>query len=272
MKKLRDRIAVVTGAASGIGRAVAIAFAREGCDLALADVDDAGLAETKALVESEKRRATVHHVDVADADRLARFHDEVLAEHGRVHILVNNAGVTVAKPFVNVTPDDWEWIVGVNFWGVVNGCRIFLPTLQAQEESHIVNVSSIFGVLGVPHQTSYCATKFAVRGFSEALRCELEGTSVGLTVVHPGGIATNIVKSARWGGAALLAKKRTLAFFERRGMPPDVAAAHIVTAVKRNRGRLLITREAYAIDWIKRLGPSWADVLIARGQRRFFPL
>ncbi len=196
MRSFDDKVAVVTGAGSGIGRALAQELARRGAHLALADLSEAALADTAAGIAATGRRVTTHVVDVADAARMEAFAEAVVAAHGRVELLVNNAGVSVTGTLEEQSLDDWRWIVGVNFWGVVHGCKFFLPHLRKNREAHIVNLSSMLGFLGMPTQSSYCATKFAVRGLSEALWAELHGSGIGVTSVHPGGVKTNIVRAS----------------------------------------------------------------------------
>lgn len=256
MKRFTDRVAVVTGAASGIGRAVAQALAAKGCDLALADVDADGMAQTAETVEALGRRVTTHRVDVSDRAQMEAFAAEVEQAHQRVDVLINNAGVTVAATFEDQSLDDFGWVVGINLWGVVHGCKLFLPMLRRQDEAYVVNLSSMFGLVGMPQQTSYCATKFAVRGFSEALAVELAHTPVRVLSVHPGGVRTNIARSARYVGQAADNRDKTVRFFEKVAMPPEKAADLIVAAMQRNAERLLITPEAHATDVIKRLLPA----------------
>ncbi len=260
MKTLRDRTAVLTGAASGIGRATALALAARGCHLALVDRDAAGLAQTASLLPAAGLRVSQHVLDVSDRAAMLALPATVKAAHGAVHLLINNAGVTTTHSFHEQSLEDFEWVLGVNLWGVVYGTKAFLPLLLAADEAHIVNISSIFGIVGIPSQTSYCASKFAVRGFSEALAEELAGTHVGLTVVHPGGIATNIAANARSADEA--GKARMVRFFEKHALPPEAAAAQILRAIDRKQPRLLITREAVLGDLFKRLLPTW-------GNRRF---
>ena len=217
VRAFRDKVAVVTGAASGIGRALAQDLARRGADLALVDVSAAALAETAGLCAARGRGVTTHIADVADAARMKALAAEVVAAHGRVELLVNNAGVSVTGTFEEQSLDDWRWIVGVNFWGVVHGCKFFLPHLRRAREAHIVNLSSMFGLIGLPTQSSYCATKFAVRGFSEALWAELRGSGIGVTTVHPGGVRTNIARRPGPSGRPT--------FGERSGWPGLTAAS-----------------------------------------------
>jgi len=265
-------VAVVTGAASGIGRAVALELAGRGCALALVDVNESGLAEVADRVRALGRKVSVHVADVADRARMERLPGEVKREHGHVHVVVNNAGVSVSGTLLDQSLDDFAWIVGINFWGVVYGCKLFLPHLLAEDEGHIVNLSSLFGLVGVPTQLSYNATKYAVRGISEALISELAGTRVGVTCVHPGGIRTNIVRAARASTARDVEENElTAAQFERWAMAPEKAAKKIVRAIERNQARLRIGVETYVGDWAKRLFPVSTQRLLGWAWRRARP-
>jgi NAD(P)-dependent dehydrogenase (short-subunit alcohol dehydrogenase family) len=266
MRTLHNRIAVVTGAAGGIGRATSVALAREGCDLAISDVNEPGVRETAALIEQVGRRACCHVVDVSDKSRMERYAQEVVGEYGAVHILVNNAGVTVASPFEEHSLEDWEWIVGINFWGVVYGCKFFLPHLKQADEAHIVNLSSVFGLLGVPAQSSYCATKFAVRGLSEALWVELKQHNIGVTAVHPAGVRTDIARAARTTQGDL--KSSAGDSLERMSVSPERCATLIVRAIKRGKMRQLVAREAYLIEAAKRISPTLPQRLLQAGFSR----
>lgn len=262
MKQLRGRVAVITGAAGGIGRETALTLADRGCNLALVDVKPDELEATATVARGRGATVTTHVVDVSDGAAMAALADAVVAAHGKVEILVNNAGVTVTAGFHEHTMDDWEWVLGVNLWGVIHGMRVFLPHLLRADEAHIVNLSSIFGVIGVPGQSSYCVSKFAVRGLSESVQEELVGTHVGLTVVHPGGVATDIMRSSRSVDGAM--KDRLVGFFERQAIPASEAARQIVGAISRGQPRLRITREAYAFDVMKRLMPTLGNRLAVR--------
>jgi NAD(P)-dependent dehydrogenase (short-subunit alcohol dehydrogenase family) len=274
MKTLQDRVAVVTGAASGIGRALALGLAKKGCHLALADVNEVGLRETAQLVaaaDTTGRKVTLHTVDVSNRARMEAFPEEVIRAHGHVHLVCNNAGVAVAAAFEDQSLEDFEWLIGINLWGVVYGCKFFLPYLKREPEGHLVNISSVFGLVGIPLQTSYCASKFAVRGFSEALFCELQGTTVGVTSVHPGGINTNIVAAARYAGVPSAFQEKIIRQFKERTMSPDKCAAQIIRAVEKNQMRVLITSETHLADGLKRLFPTATQRLIGWGHRRMNP-
>jgi short-subunit dehydrogenase len=262
MRTLSNRVSVVTGAASGIGRATARVLAERGSHLALCDVNRSGLESLANELAATGRQISIHAVDVSDKARMAALPQAVLDRHGAVHVLINNAGVSVASTFAEHSLEDFEWLIGVNFWGVVYGCKFFLPQLLLAEEAHIVNISSVFGFTGVPMNSSYCASKFAVRGLTETLRAELSGTKVGVTCVHPGGIATSIVENARFKEPQAMQglRQETVDRFKTM-MPPEKAGAAIVRAIEKNTTRLLITPEAYVIDGIKRIFPALSTEL-----------
>lgn len=262
MRSLDNAVAVVTGAASGIGRATALALAARRCELAIADIDEVGLAQTGRLLDELGTRHTTHIVDVADKQRMQDFADEVATAHGRVHVVINNAGVTVGAKLEDHSLEDFEWIVGINFWGVVYGCKFFLPHLQRAGWGTLVNLSSMFGLTGIPGQSSYCATKFAVRGFSESLAIELANENIDVISVHPGGIRTNIARNSRTKAPG---HQRVVEWFDRKAMPAEKAADKIVSAIERRRNRVVITPEAWLTDVFKRVYPpvplrlaSWA--------------
>lgn len=268
MKDFHGRVAVITGAGSGIGRALALALRDEGCELALVDVNEARLREVQA--EIGPVRATIHVADVADRKRMAALADEVMAQHDRVDILINNAGVSVGADLRDHTLEDFDWIVGINLWGVVHGCKFFLEHLERSDDAYIVNLSSMFGLIGVPGQSSYCATKFAVRGFSEAIGAELADTNVRVLSVHPGGIRTAIAKDSRYSSDMAKRHEKIVEFFERRAMPPEKCAARIVAAMRKGKSRLLVAPEAFATDWIKRLFPALPQRWVSKVRKTFF--
>jgi len=255
--RLKDRTAVVTGAGSGIGRAIAQSLAQRGCHLALADISEAGLAETVGLLKGAKVRITSHKLDVADRQAVAAFPDIVAAAHGGAALLFNNAGVALSGTFDQVSERDFEWLFEINFWAVVRLTRAFMPLLKANDEARLVNLSSLFGLISPPGQTAYAASKFAVRGFSNALRFELEGSNVGVTVVHPGGVATKIADNARRPAGTSNAEVNEQIERARRvlTMPPAQAGEIIVKAVERGAARVLVGRDAKMMALLERLAP-----------------
>jgi NAD(P)-dependent dehydrogenase (short-subunit alcohol dehydrogenase family) len=255
--RLAGKTAVVTGAANGIGRAIAVSLAKRGCHLALADIDEGGMAGTVELTRASGVRVSRHRLDVADRIAVAEFPGLVAAEHGGVDVLVNNAGVAVGGTFEQVSDEDFEWLFEINFWGVVRMTRAFMPLLQASDDARIVNLSSIYGVVAPPEQSAYSASKFAVRGFSEALRHELEGSRIGVSVVHPGGIATSIAENARVPAGVTdeeIARRRER-YRKLLRLPPEVAGETIVRGIVRRESRILIGSDAKTISLIARLLP-----------------
>ena len=267
---LESRTAVITGAASGIGRAIAVSLARRGCNVALADLNDAGLSETARMAQlahtdptsqSAQRsalRISQHHLDVADRLAVAAFLQAVITAHPGVDILVNNAGVAVGGTFEAVSEEDFEWLFEINFWGVVRMTRAFLPLLRKSDDARVVNLSSIYGLISPPAETAYSASKFAVRGFSNSLRHELAGSKVGVTVVHPGGVATSIADNARIPKdmpPEEIARRRALAKKALR-MPPATAAEIIVKGIERRSARVLVGNDAKFLAFLERLAPT----------------
>ncbi len=264
---IKGGVAVITGAASGIGAALAANLAARGMNLALADRNAAGLAAAAARARAAGVTVTEHVLDVTDQEALAALPEAVLAAHGRVSLLVNNAGVALIGTFEEVSMADFEWVMAVNFWGPVRLTRAFLYALHREPAAHIVNISSIFGIIGPPGNAPYAASKFAVRGFSEALRHELAGSTVTLTVVHPGGIRTAIADSARLsqGIDPEKAKAATAEFNKLLRTAPDEAAEQIARAVARRSPRLLIGGDARMVDRLARIFPATYWKRIARG-------
>jgi NAD(P)-dependent dehydrogenase (short-subunit alcohol dehydrogenase family) len=258
MSYFAGKQAVITGAGSGIGRALAERLNAAGCGLWLSDIDEQGLTDTlERLSDSD---AGIHHalIDVADRSAVERWANEVAAGTGAVDLLVNNAGVALIGDARDTAFDDFHWLMNINFWGVVHGCRAFLPLLERAPRSHLVNISSVFGMIGVPTQSAYNAAKFAVRGYSEALRQELAlaDSPVQLTCVQPGGIDTDIARRARNTDRAATRASQQAAFEPHVRTTAAEAAAQILRAAERGRPRLLIGRDARIIDWIVRLMPE----------------
>jgi len=270
MTAIRGAAAAVTGAASGIGRALALELAARGCDLALADRDEAGLQAVAAEINRlRQQKVTVHRVDISKPLEIEDFAQAATSAHPGLNIVVNNAGVALLGQFDEIDLAQMEWLMNINFWGVVRMTRAFLPHLAGRREAHIVNLSSIFGIVAPPGQTAYAAAKFAVRGFSEALRHELQmaGSPVRLSVVHPGGVATNIVRNSRSGtGIADNARRaQTIERFDAIAKtPPAAAALRIAQGIEKNQPRILIGNDARFMDLLQRLRPATYWAVLAR--------
>lgn len=255
---LEGGVAVITGAGSGIGRALATRLAQEKMALAIADNDAAGLGETARSLGSPTSVVSTHQVDVSDANQIARFANEVSDRHGRVTLLINNAGVAIYGTIEELSLAEIEWLLRINFWGVVHGVKMFLPILRHEPRAHIVNVSSIYGIISPAGQSAYCASKFAVRGFTEVLMHELEGSNIGVSCVHPGGVRTAIALRARISAGVKDPTQRQLAIaaFDRVSRTtPEAAAERIVAGIKRQEPRILIGSDAIQIDRMQRLMP-----------------
>jgi len=254
---LSNRVAVITGAGSGIGRATALALARRGCHLALADIAPDGLKETGWMLSNLGVRVTTHTLDVADREAVRALPASVHEAHKRVDLLINNAGVALGGSFEQVSEADFDWLMDINFHGVVRMTRAFLPLLHASDDARIVNVSSIYGIVSPPGQAAYSASKFAVRGFSNALRHELEGSTVGVSVVHPGGVATAIARSARVPAHTPqeeVERGRRLAERLLR-LSPDAAGDIIVRGIEARSPRILVGTDAKVVAILERLSP-----------------
>jgi NADP-dependent 3-hydroxy acid dehydrogenase YdfG len=274
VETLDDKVVVITGAGSGIGRALALNAATKGALLALSDVNEVGLAETVDLVKNVgAREVRSDRLDVADRAAMAAYATEVAEHFGRVNVVFNNAGVALAGHFEEIEYTDFDWIVGINFWGVVQGTKEFLPHLIASGDGHVVNISSLFGLISIPGQSAYNATKYAVRGFSEALREEMliSGHPVGVTVVHPGGIKTAIARNARV--TASEDKAATASLFDKKlaTMSPDRAAVIIIDGMLVGKARVLVGLDAHVLHHVaKLLGSRYQDV-VARVSGRLLP-
>ena len=267
MQLSTTHVAAITGAGSGIGRATALAFAAKGCRIAAIDVDEAAARETVRLVAERGGRATAHQADVRDLGQVEAAAAEVVEAHGACNIIVNNAGVTSAGSFEAEPMDDLRWLVDINVWGVVHGCRAFLPHLRAAGQGHIVNLSSMVGLVGLPHNVAYSMSKGAVRSFSEGLRSELIRSSIGLTVVFPGSINTNITAAARGAEAerlARLGRSRLAPLVLRK---PSAVADAIVRGVERDRARMVVGPDAHVVSAISRILPGRSG-LVGRATSR----
>ncbi len=274
MKTLQGKVVVVTGAASGIGRALAKACAVRGARLLLADIDEEGLAETTRMVQATGASCHPVRTDTGSEVDIRSLSDICTAHFGAADVVINNAGVGLVASVEHLELADAQWLMNINFWGVVHGCRAFLPQLRTRPEAVLVNISSIFAMVSVPTQSMYNAAKAAVRGFSDALREELRDSNVRVLCVHPGGIQTHIVDHARMADlslAELTAQEMRANFTQNARTTPDQAAAAIVRAIEHGHTRLLIGADAKILDLLYRLFPARASrwlTALAKRQRR----
>jgi len=262
MKDFNNKVAAITGAGSGIGQQLAVLLAKAGCHLSLSDVSEKGLQATQELLNSYSVKVTTQIVDVAQREQMTAWAQQTVQDHGKVNMIFNNAGVALGSTVEGMEYDDLEWLMGINFWGVVYGTKEFLPLLKQAGEGHIINVSSLFGLTSQPTQSAYNASKFAVRGFTEALRQELDiqNCGVSVTCVHPGGIRTNIAKAARMkdnlSTLGMDAQKSIQNFDKLLRTPPEEAARVILDAVQRDARRVLIGNDAKVLDLMQRIVPT----------------
>jgi NAD(P)-dependent dehydrogenase (short-subunit alcohol dehydrogenase family) len=261
-----DGVAVITGAGSGMGRCLAQQLAARGTSLALADVNENGLHETVTLLGGATGKITRHIVNVAEETQVKEFAEAVAAQQGRATILFNNAGVALLGHLEEISLEEFRWLMGVNFWGVVYGVTYFLPLLKKEKRAHIVNTSSLLGFFGASGQGAYCASKFAVRGYTESLHHELLGTNVGVTCVHPGFVRTSIAERAKVGrGAGAGLREESLTRFQKVARTDAATAANkILRGVELGKARVLIGPDAYFVDIWQRLKPASYWNLIAK--------
>jgi NADP-dependent 3-hydroxy acid dehydrogenase YdfG len=274
MKSLKDKVVVITGAGSGIGRALAIDIARRGGLLALSDVNEGGLTETVDLAkQAGAPQVKADLLDVADREAFTAYADDVLAHFGRVNVVINNAGVALSGRVEDLEWDDIDWIIGIDFWGVIHGTKLFLPALIESGDGHVVNISSLFGLVSMPDQSFYNAAKYAVRGFTEALREEMliDGHRVAVTSVHPGGIKTAVARSARYSARDDAAA--AAAFFDAKlaKMTPERAAEIIVKGILKDRARVLVGLDAHLIHTLGKLTGSRYQDIVALGAKYVMP-
>lgn len=262
-----NKVAVVTGAGSGIGRAIVKQLASKGCSVALVDINAHGLEETRRMVQVYPGRFSMHQVNVTIEEEMAVLPGKVLAEHGHVDIIFNNAGTTLDRSFEAHSIKDWQFLVGLNLWGVIYGCHYFLPHLLKRPEAFIVNTSSLAGFLGLPNQSSYCATKAAVKALSESLYAEYKCRNVHVLSVHPGAIRTNIFSAAIARAEDKAASEKMFALVSKVAMDPDKAAGKIVRAMEQKKQRILVGLDSRATEFFKRLFPVLVHKLAAMAFR-----
>lgn len=269
----QGKTAFITGAGSGIGRALAVTLAQRGCALSLTDIDTAGLQETADQVQRHNVGLRTGILDVSDRAAVEQAVNETVEEFGTLDLIFNNAGVALTDPVDQLEYDDFEWLMNINFWGVVHGTKAALPHMQKQNSGHIINISSLFGLIGVPTQSAYCAAKFAVRGFTESLVAELKFNGGNITAhsVHPGGVATSIAKSGRFRHdiVGTGTKEQSLKNAERMlTLPPEKAAEIILDGVRTNNPRILVGSDAKRLDFFQRLMPrKVTDMLVKMSKK-----
>jgi len=270
VKEFNNKVAAVTGAASGIGRELAIQLAKEGCALAMADIDEEGLRATANLIGG-RSRLTTHTVDVGKRDQVYRYAEETHHAHGQIDLLINNAAVVVLDSLEDITDHDFEWVMAINFWGVAHGVKAFLPYLKQRPEAHIVNISSVFGAVPICNAGSYCISKSAVTSLTEVLSQELYGTAVAVSCVLPGAVKTNIVRNTRFVKPInpAMTQDETIDWFEQASpTSAEKAARAIISGIKKRKMRILIGPDAYLIDASKRLMPVLATRYAGHKMRR----
>jgi NAD(P)-dependent dehydrogenase (short-subunit alcohol dehydrogenase family) len=273
MKTLRDKVVVITGAGSGIGRALAVDAARQGAVLAIADWNEEGVKETEQLAAAAGAKKTLaRRVDVRSEDEVKAFAADVGRELGGANVVVNNAGVSLTDVVGSMKRSDFEWLMDINFWGVVRGTEAFLPQMREKDDAHVVNISSVFGLIGVPSQSAYNAAKFAVRGYTESLRQELHGTPINVTCVHPGGVKTNIVRNGRnltdLNGEKTDTAKLAREFDVMAKTSPADAATIIWDGVLSDSPRVLVGADAHVIDFVQRILPTGYQTVFRMLRRR----
>jgi len=266
MRDFVDKVAAITGAGSGMGRALALSLAKQGCHLAISDIDADALQETESLIKSGVK-VTRHTIDVSNRLDVKNYASAVEQQHGKVNMVFNNAGVSVMDTVEHMSLEDFEWLMNINFWGVVYGTRAFLPFLKEQPEAQIVNTSSIFGVIALPTHSAYNASKFAVRGYTYALRQELADSQIGVSCVQPGGVKTNIVNNSRFVASdnASPTKQEFAQKFESiAGLTSEQAAEQILAGVKKNKAQILVGKDAKLFALLERIMPTGYQKLLGR--------
>ena len=267
MKSFNNKVAAITGAGSGMGEALAKSLASRGCHLALADINESAVEETANICQNYGVDVTTYIVDTSDKDAVYAFADDAVRDHRQVNLVFNNAGVSLTDNVEHMNYEDFNWLMDINFWGVVYGSKAFLPHMQKVEEAHIVNTSSIFGTIAVPSQSAYNASKFAVRGFTYALRMELENSHINVSCVQPGGVKTNIVRDSRYvtqDNTAPTKEEFAATFETMANLTSEQAAEKILRGVMKNKAQILVGRDALLIAILERLAPVLYQKIISR--------
>ncbi|MEH6516079.1 MAG: SDR family NAD(P)-dependent oxidoreductase [Halioglobus sp.] len=267
MSYFAGKRAVITGAGSGIGRALALNLNSAGCELWLSDINQSGLDETIAAMANSEVPAHTAILNVADKTAMHAYAQEIADQQGHVDVVINNAGVALGSSVADMEYDDFEWLMGINFWGVVYGTKAFLPLLSKSAAGHLINISSVLGIVAIPGHSAYNAAKFAVRGFTETLRQETAGSNIHVCCVHPGGIKTNIARNSRGGELIISADERAREFDKFARTTAESAAAQILRAAQKRKKKLLIGADAHFISIISRLFPiNYARLLPSLGK------
>ena len=262
MKDLQGKVAVITGGAGGVGSALAARLADRGCHLALVDISEEALTKVVNELSVKNINITSHFVDITDKAQMSELPAKVLAAHGKVNILVNNAGITYQKSFETHSIEDWEKIIAINWWGLLYGCHYFLDALKDSGEGHIINLSSMSAFVGLPGQTSYCATKAAVKLLSESMWAEMEKLNIGVTSVHPGAIKTGMIQATLKNSDDLEAAQRNYELAQRIGVTPEHVAARIIKAIQKKDLRIRVGKDAILLDLLKRWFPVGIQKLL----------
>ena len=267
----KDHVAVITGAGGGLGGALAEALAKKGCHLALADISKEALAETAKSLSLNSGNVTQHVVDVTERKAMETFCDDVLNYHGGVNLLINNAGITLQKNFSTHSLEDWKRMIGINLWGVIYGCHFFDKALTEAEEAHLVNLSSMSAFLGLPGQSSYCATKSGVQLLTDSLMAEWSLKNIGVTSVHPGAIRTNMILATLEESDDIEQAKKNFQLAHKTGVNADFAANKIIRAIEKNKPRIKIGRDSYIFQFIMRFMPSLGNFVMKKVAKKLNP-
>ncbi|WP_034831834.1 SDR family NAD(P)-dependent oxidoreductase [Endozoicomonas numazuensis] len=264
MKISRHQVAVITGAGGGLGRSLAIQLAEKGCHLALVDIDPAALEVTRNYCRFDDINVSLHQVDVGNLDAMNHLYSQVMATHGKVNLLINNAGITLQKSFSSHSLDDWRRVMSINLWGPLYGCKLFLEALKKEPQAHIVNLSSMAAFIGLPSQSSYCVTKSGVQALSECLYAELKSEGVGVTSVHPGAIKTDMIQATLADSDDQQKAQKNYELAQKIGLTADKAAQLILLAVEKNKARVRVGKDSVILDLLRRLMP----VILQKGMAR----